>query len=200
MASVLTTPSTSDLGMANRRLLTSADLAVLPESLPSGDVRYELNSGVLRIMAPAGDLHGASQSKFITELSIQGERRGLGKVRCEVGVILQRNPDTVYGPDALFVSTRSLPLRIAREGYLETIPELVVEVRSKNDTLAELQQKTRDYLKAGVTLVWIADPISKTVAVHRTGAEPKVLAETDTLTADEVIPDFRVALADLFRD
>ena len=35
---------------------------------------------------------------------------------------------------AAFILTASLPVRQSTEGYLETIPEIVVEVRSKNDT------------------------------------------------------------------
>ena len=75
-------------------------------------------------MPPPGDIHGSSQVKFGTFLMIQGEYKGLGKVRTDVGVILRRNPDRVVSPDALFVATASLPLRRSREGYLETIPDL----------------------------------------------------------------------------
>src|SRR5947207_2148739 len=128
-------------------LLTVADLAALPSELPSGPVRYELDHGRLLIMAPPGDVHGAVESNITTDLKIQGERRGLGKVRSgEVAVILQRNPDRVVGADALFIATSSLPIRLAREGFLETIPDLAVEVRSKNDTLAALSRKVAEYL------------------------------------------------------
>lgn len=37
---------------ASRRLLTAADLAVLPTELPSGSVRYELDDGELVVMPP----------------------------------------------------------------------------------------------------------------------------------------------------
>ena len=39
-----------------------------------------------------------------------------------------------------------MPIRESREGYLETIPELVVEIRSKNDSSAEINQKIAEYL------------------------------------------------------
>src|SRR5947209_18961416 len=89
---------------APARPLTVADLAALPAELPSGPVRFELDNGRLIVMPPPGDLHGAVDAKLQAELVYQGERRGLGKARSEVGVILWRDPDRVVGPDAVFIA------------------------------------------------------------------------------------------------
>src|SRR5258708_8023781 len=98
------------------KLLTAADLAQMPSDLPSGPVLYELHHGVLITMPPPGDIHGALESNIATELKVQGERRGHGKARCgEVSVILQRNPDHVFGADALFISNARLPIRRSPE-------------------------------------------------------------------------------------
>lgn len=181
------------------RPLTVADLAVLPSELPSGPVRYELDNGRLVTMAPPADPHGAVQSNIGADLKVQGERKGYGKTRTEVGVILWRGPDRVVGPDVLFVAKKSLPIRLSSEGYLETIPELVVEVRSPNDTGPEIERKVRDYLTAGVNVVWVADPETRTVIAHRPGQPPHVFTETDTLTVEDLIPGFRVAVRDVFQ-
>lgn len=180
------------------RLLTVADVAVLPDELPSGPVEYELEDGILTIMAPPGDVHGAVQSNVVTYLKVQGEFEGHGKARTETSVILRRNPDTVFVPDALFVADRSLPIRTSAEGYLETIPEIVVEVRSKKDSHPGLHSKAEKYLAAGVQIVWILDPPTKTIAVLAKGADLFELRETDALTAGEFIPGFSVRVADLF--
>ena len=181
------------------RLFTAADLAEMPSDLPSGLVRYELHHGRLITMPPPGDIHGAVEKNLVVELTIQGERKGHGKVRCgDVGIVLGRNPDHVFGADAVFVANRSLPLRQSSEGYLETIPELVVEVRSKNDTRAALGRKAEDYLGAGVVVVWVVDPMKREVAEYRQGGAVRIYAEADTLTVEDVIPGFacpvRVAL------
>lgn len=182
-----------------RRLLTVADLAAMPSELPSGTVLYELDNGRLIIMPPPGDIHGAIESNLTTELKIQGERRGHGKVRSgEVGVVLWRDPDRVVGADAVFIANKSLPIRRSAQGYLETIPDLVVEVRSKNDTGTEIADKVGDYLKAGVQVVWVADPQARTVSVHRRDREPQVLSENDTLTVEDIIPGFQMRVADAF--
>jgi Uma2 family endonuclease len=181
------------------RLLSAADLAALPTRLPTGDVRYELHDGRLAVMSPPGFRHGRSAAQIVGVLLREGEQRGHGIAGDGVGVILRRNPDRVVGPDAVFIASRSLPVRLSPEGYLETIPELVVEVRSKNDSAPELEAKVREYLAAGVELVWVADPDAGTVAAHRSNQPAQLHGPTDTLTADPIIPGFGVLVADLFR-
>jgi Uma2 family endonuclease len=183
------------------RLFTVADLAALPSELPSGPVRYELDNGRLITMPPPGDEHGAVESNIITALKNQGEAKGHGKGRSgDVGIILWRYPDRVVGADAVFVATRSLPIRRSTEGYLETIPDLVVEVMSKNDTQPAALRKVEDYLKAGVRLVWLVDPAVRQVTAHRPGLQPEVLGENDTLTADDVIPGFSLSVRDALQE
>jgi Uma2 family endonuclease len=180
------------------RLLTVADLAVLPDELPSGPVKYELEGGKLIVMAPPGDIHGAAQLKAAFQLMLLGENTGHGKARTEVGVVMSRNPDTVLVPDAVFIANRSLPIRTSPEGYLETPPDIAVEVRSKNDSLRGLHRKAEKYLHAGVRVVWILDPGTKTITVFAKDAAPVQLGETGTLTAGEIIPGFSVRVAELF--
>ena len=180
-----------------RRWWTAADLAALPDELPSGPVRYELDNGELVTMSPPGYVHGVIEATLTTHLKIQGEWRGCGKVCCgEAGIVLWRNPDRVVGADAAFVATANLPVRRSPEGYLETIPDLVVEVMSPNDTRPEVQRKVDDYLHAGVRVVWVLDPARRTLAIHRPGQAVETLGEADTLTVPEVIPGFSLRVAD----
>jgi Uma2 family endonuclease len=183
------------------RLFTAADLEHMPADLPSGPIDFELDNGrLVPIIVPPGNLHGAAQLRIGTQLMIQGELKGHGKARTEVGVILWKNPDRVVTPDALFVANKSLPIRTSPEGYLETIPELVVEIRSKNDSLKYVQRKVRDYLKAGVQIVWAPDSTTQTVTVHSAAGEPKVFGENDALQLPGLIPDFSMLVADIFRE
>ncbi len=73
----------------------------------------------------------------------------------------------------------------------------MLEVRSKNDTQPEIEAKVHEYLTAGVVLVWVVDPESRTVTAYRTNQPPVVFATTDTLAADGVILGFAVAVAEL---
>lgn len=180
------------------RLFTAADLAAMPTNLPSGDIDFELDQGRLVLMVPPGHLHGAVQVRLGSALFAQGEQQGYGRAFTEVGVVLSRRPDTVLGPDAVFISTAKLPVIESPEGYLETIPDLAVEVRSRNDSTAELDRKIAHYLGAGVRVVWIADPKTKTIVAHRAGEKPRIFSESETLTVDDVIPGFRLNIVNVF--
>lgn len=151
-------------------------------------------------MSPPAERHGNLQVRIGGALWAQGEVKGHGKAYTEVGMILQRNPDHIRGPDAAFITAHSLPPRVSPEGFLETIPDLVVEIRSKNDTTAEIAEKVDDYLQGGTKLVWVLDPTPATVTEYRPNSQPKTYRQTDTLACDDIIPGFRLPLAELFQD
>jgi Uma2 family endonuclease len=177
-----------------------ADVAALPSEIDGRAVRYELYRGRLVILPPATAEHGAVVPAITLEIMRHGEHRGLGKVRCGgVGVILGRDPDTLVGADVLFVANDQLPIRTSDEDYLETIPALIAEVRERTDRPAEVADKVAKYLAAGVRLVWVLDPQTQAVTAHRPGQPPQVFSAGETLTADDVIPGFAAAVADLFR-
>lgn len=180
---------------------TVADLAAMPSDLPSGPRRYELDNGRLISLPLVGDQRGAVEANLATELKIQGARQGYGKARSgSVGIVLWRHPDRVVGADAVFIANASLPIRRSPEGCLETIPDLVVEVVSKNDTRPYVVQKVSDYLSAGVKVVWVADPPSRTVTEYRPGVEPLVYQAEDVLTLEELIPGFRMQVSAAFEE
>jgi Uma2 family endonuclease len=183
---------------ARERLLTAADLAALPRSLPTGDVKYELDDGRIVVMAPPGHTHGRRQAKIIQYLANQGEDKGHGEVCGEVAIILRRSPDRVVGADAAFVLNKSLPVCKSPEGYLLTIPDLVVDVRSKNDSRPEIVAKNDEYFEAGVELIWVIDPDSRTVTASRHGQPDVTFQTSETLTC-QLIPSFAVPVVDLFR-
>jgi Uma2 family endonuclease len=178
------------------KLFTLADLQQLPSQLPSGPVRYELHHGRLITMPPPGEIHGAVETKFAGAFLYQGEFAGHGKARCgEVSVILARNPDHVVGADAAFISNNRLPIRRSPEGYLETIPDLIVEIRSKNDSLAALERKAGEYLLAGSVVVWVVDPINRNVLEYRQGVEARTWTESETLSVDDIILGFQLPVS-----
>ena len=198
MSTVVADQSTHSTLEQAVRPLTAADLAAMPEELPSGPVDFELENGRFVLMSPTGRRHGNLQSRIARALIDQGDDHGHGETLSETGIILSRNPDSVAGPDVMFVSKRSMPIRESSEGYLETIPELIVEIRSKNDTSGHLNRKTAAYLRAGAELVWIVDPSAETISEHRQQVPEKIYRHGDILHCDDIIPDFRLPLVELF--
>ena len=114
--------------------------------------------------------------------------------------MLAPQPRPRHGADAVFITNARLPIRRTPEGYLETIPELIVEVRSKNDTLAALERKAQEYLQAGTVVVWVVDPINRNVVEYRQGGASQTYAEDETLTVPDLIPGFALLVRDALQE
>ena len=125
-------------------------------------------------MSLPGGIHGAVNANIVFQLKLQGDQHGHGKTLTETGVILRKGPDRVVGPDSCFAVSASLPLSYSLEGFLTKVPELIVEVRSKNDTPAELERKAGEFLAAGARLVWVLDPIRAVAVVYEAAHPPRV--------------------------
>jgi Uma2 family endonuclease len=178
---------------------TVADLLDIAVDQPTGPVQYELYDGRLTARPPRGDVYHSVNLSFPGTLLFDAERRGLGVARCgEVRLILWRNPDRVVLADAAFFTNWALPLRIAQEEYLETIPDLVVEIMGKNDHLAYMKTKVEDYLTAGVQVVWVADPTDQTVTVFRHQEAPEILSQSDLLKGDGILPGLLMPVWEVF--
>jgi Uma2 family endonuclease len=110
---------------------------------------------------------------------------------------VRTKPKSVRGADILFVSYARLP-KSATPPDLTIPPDLVVEVRSPTDRISQLTDKATEYLKAGVKVVVVIDPILRTVAVFREEEFPFRLANGDELTIPDVLPGFAVPVARFF--
>ena len=101
-------------------------------------------------------------------------------------------------PDVSFVSLAKIA--VPPEGELTVAPDLAVEVVSKNDTVYEVQQKAAQYQAAGVRLIWIVYPFTKTIDVYRlaTGLLPKAVGLSGRLEDEEILPGFQLAVSKIF--
>jgi len=107
-------------------------------------------------------------------------------------------PRQVRKPDVAFVAKHRLPDGKPPEGDFLIAPDLAVEVSSPNDLVDELDAKLADYQSAGVPLIWVFYPVSRTVLVLRPDLNTTRLDINGTLTGEDVIPGFEVKVASLF--
>ena len=163
------------------------------------DGRAELVNGRVVEMPPVATNHGDVDSQFHGFLGPYVRRHRLGKVYLNTGFILRRNPDVVRGPDEAFVSReRILANPPPARGFWEMVPDLAVEIVSPDDTARELRKKVEEYLSVGVRAVWVVYPVEREVHVHRPGADVEVLPEDGILDGGEVLPGFRLPLAEVW--
>ncbi len=127
------------------------------------------------------------------------EQRGLGRVvGGDAGVITQRHPDTVRGPDVAFYSYERIPRGPRPVGYWPDSPELVIEIRSNDDRWKEIHQKVGEYLSADVLTVSVIDPEPQRVHLFYADRESVVLNAGDQLTFPDILPGFEIAVGELF--
>jgi Uma2 family endonuclease len=177
------------------KLLTAEEF----EQLPDDGKRYELIDGELREMAPTVNWHGEVESNLTALLHAYVRSHRLGRVSCgEVLYIVRRNPDRVRAADIAFIRQERVPSLEARQHIMEVIPDLVVEILSQHDTVAEISDRIDDWVGAGVQLLWIVDPFRRTVTMYQPEHDPMLLGEHATLEGDPVLPGFRCAVAEIF--
>ena len=108
------------------------------------------------------------------------------------------DPKMVRKPDVSFIRAGRLPGDVLPSGFVRIAPDLAVEVVSPNDLAPELDEKLEDYQKAGVRLVWVIYPESRTVSVYRGDGSASRLHQDDVLSGEDVIPGFRCEVGSLF--
>lgn len=184
---------------AYARRMQTDELVTAEQLVAMGRAGYafELVDGRMVSMNPPNHPHGEVAVTIATAMKIFVRANGLGRVVAESGYILKSDPDTVRGPDVSFV-------RAGRAGYppphgfFRGAPDLAVEVRSPDDSMAGLLAKGAEYLSAGAQLVWIVDPEDRTVRVLRRGDELRMLFEGDALDGGAVLPEFTMPIAEIF--
>ena len=179
---------------------STTGLMTADELFRLGDtVRGELIRGVFCEMMSAGVEHGEIVMNLGGELRNFIRPRRLGRlIGSDAGVWLEREPDTVREPDIAFASAEKAPLGPRITGYLEVIPDLVVEVRSPTDSRREVHDKALMWLSHGVRLCWAVYPDTRTIDVHRPNAERVTLGEADALDGEDVLPGFTCAVSAVF--
>ena len=168
-------------------------------ALPGDDDKYELVEGVPIRMAPTGGEQGAVTVRIGRMLDEYVEAHGLGiRSGAETGFILRRGPDVVRAPDAAFIAKARIPEAGIPTAYWPFAPDLAVEVVSPSDRLSDVRTRIAESFAAGTRLVWVVEPTTRTVHVHRSADAMQTLGGDDVLSGEDVIPSFRCAVRRLF--
>lgn len=180
----------------SEKLMTAEELWAMPE-VPGK--RFELADGELVEVAGSGAEHGAIALNVGAVLRIFVRQHRLGIVSGDsTSYILVRDPDVTRIPDVSFVATSRIPEGGIPKAYWPIPPDLAIEIVSPGDSAMELRKKVREYLEAGTRLVWVLWPDERAVTVYPAGEEPREYGPDDELEGGEVLPGFRVRVAELF--
>jgi Uma2 family endonuclease len=178
------------------QLMTIEEYAKLPDNgRPTELVRgrvVEMNLPIPR--------HGQICMKIGRLVANYAYDHGVGEVVSnDAGVVTERNPDSLRGPDVAFYSYARVPRGpMPARGYLDVTPELAIEVRSPDDRWADIWEKVGAFLNAGVQAVCVLDDATRTARVYTASEPERVLHADEELTFPGILGDFRVRVGAIF--
>jgi Uma2 family endonuclease len=149
------------------------------------------------------DRHFELERGEVVEVSRPGERHGfvclnVGRLLGnDTGVLLERDPDTVRGPDVVLYDQARRYEELSA-GYCEQPPTLAVAVLSPNYRWGKVSQRITQFLAQGVAVVWVVDPEGQSLTVSRANQLPQVFEGDDELTGEPEMPGFRCRVAGVF--
>jgi Uma2 family endonuclease len=166
-----------------------------------GEETFELIRGEVVRVSPPSPEHGLICANLAGILWEYGRRTGFGYcLSNDTAVLTERDPDTVRGPDVSFYSHARWPRDQVGRALPPVAPDLVVEVSSPGNRPGSMLEKVGEYLNAGVPMVWVVYPKSRTLAMYRSfDVSPVVLKEGHTIEDLPELPDFRCPVSDVFR-
>ncbi|MCA0455095.1 MAG: Uma2 family endonuclease [Chloroflexi bacterium] len=164
----------------------------LPEN---ADRNFEFIAGEI-IEVVSNNLSSYLGAKLSGRVSVFAEDNKLGRVTgADGGYVISGEK---YIPDAAFISFARQP-KPSLAAYNPIAPDLAIEVLSPGNADTEIARKIGNYLAAG-TVLWLVDPIQKTIDVYTPKMPRKTLRLGDYLEGSDVLPGFKLALANIFAE
>jgi Uma2 family endonuclease len=104
------------------------------------------------------------------------------------------------GLDAAWIRRERVDALPAREVRTvpHLVPDFVVEVRSKSNSLRRLKEKMQEWIDNGIRLGWLLDEKNKVAYVYRPGAEVQVYENATKLDASPELPGFILDLTPIW--
>lgn len=186
----------------DRILLQPAPGTALEEDVTRLDEREdylcERVDGTL-VRKPPGFLESVLAVKISCIIGEWVESRGMGIV---LGADCPYRPSSglVRMPDVSVVLWKRLPdRRIPTEPIPDLAPDIAVEVLRSSNTAEEMARKRGEYVTAGCRSVWLVDADARTIAAYSSPDVCLTLKGAEAVTAEAVLPGFRIAVEEVFR-
>jgi Uma2 family endonuclease len=164
------------------------------------DVKFERNAnGDLVIMSPTGGETGSYNAGLTAQLWNWNTQTKLGKVfDSSTGFKLPNGADR--SPDASWITLERWNALTPeqRQKFIPLCPDFVIELRSASDRLKTIQDKMQEYIENGLRLGWLINPQDQKVEVYRPEKEVEILDAPQSLSGEEVLPDFVLNLQDIW--
>ena len=173
--------------------ITHEEFELLCQDNP--DLRLELTAnGELVTMSPAGYESSKRNFKLAFQLAKWVESTQLGEGFDSSGGFTLPS-GAVRSPDVTWIENSKLAGIPSDIAFPLIVPDFVIELRSKSDSLTILQEKMQEYRANGVRLGWLVNPQQKQVEIYRLAQEVEVLQSPTTLSGEDVLSGFTLELS-----
>ncbi|MBW4668595.1 MAG: Uma2 family endonuclease [Cyanomargarita calcarea GSE-NOS-MK-12-04C] len=172
------------------------------------DWQLELVDGSIIVMGPSDYESEEIGMEFARQLANWVRPRKLGRVtgssagfilpslEPEDGEEIDREKRNLRAPDVSFV--RADQLKKTKRDFVELLPDLTVEIKSKSDRIKTLEEKIQLFLQLGSVVGILIDPDKLTLTVYRLNQEPVVLRDNDKLTLPDLLPAWELTVSELW--
>ncbi|MCB0062134.1 MAG: Uma2 family endonuclease [Caldilineaceae bacterium] len=157
---------------------------------------FELVNGDIIEKMPT-EQHGYIAGLIVTAINNFTLPRRIGIAAVEAR---HRNRGDAYNdriPDVSFTKERR---QLVTQGSVLRYPDLVVEIRSPDDSVQGMRDKAIEYVNNGVSIVWLVHPRLRFVEVYRPNHDVEILGMMDQLSGDDVLPGFTLPISYIFND
>jgi len=155
----------------------------------------ETATGELFIMPPVGAISGNRESEFNADLVIWNRQTKLGKVFSSSTIFTLPNGGK-RSPDVAWIANERWETLTPeeQEKFPPICPDFVIELRSRTDSLSQLQEKMQEYLNSGLLLGWLIDPQKQRVEIYRQNQAKEIVPLPTSLSGEGILPGFTLAL------
>jgi Uma2 family endonuclease len=173
-----------------------------PAASPVDDRFFEIVRGERVEKPPMGTYQVLVGSILVGHLAPFARINRLGRVVSEMLFKINEAGDPQRRPDVAFVSYDrwARDRKVNSENGWDVVPDLFIEVVSPSNTASEVLGKILEYFEAGARRVWVVYPIERQVYVYESAKKNRILGIGDDLEGEDVLPGFRLSLAELFED
>lgn len=182
--------------MQFKQAVTLAEFEAFIQQPENIDKTFEFIGGEI-FEVPSNPYVSKIAGVIFGEIYIHLKKHDLGHLTGEAGGYVVSGQQVA--PDVAFISYHRQP-ELVKKGYNPNPPEFAAEVISdptNSEEQAKLRLKLTSYLAANVR-VWVVNPDTQRVEVHQVGQPSQVFKVGDTLTLDDILPDFELKVSDIF--
>jgi Uma2 family endonuclease len=147
--------------------------------------------GELVIMSPVGGISGNREADLITDLNLWNRQTQLGRVFSS-STIFRLPEGGDRSPDAAWVANERWESLTPeeQEKFPPICPDFVIELRSRTDSLSQLQEKMQEYLNSGLRLGWLINPQAQQVEIYRPNQTVEIVQLPVSLSGEDTLPGF----------